>query len=302
MALKIKDIPEEEMIHPGSRACSGCGMLLAYRHILKAMGEKTVAVVPACCLTVVHGFYPISSVKVPTINTAFACAAATASGVVAGLKAKGRHDYNVLVMAGDGGTYDIGIQSLSAAAERGTDFIYICYDNEAYMYTGNQRSSATPLAAYTTTTPVLGKEVHKKDMLAIMEAHNPPYIATASSGYLLDLYEKVLKAKEIKGGTRFILVNVACNPGWGFAVAETVKTAKLAVECGMVVLSEIENGRFQLTGRSRRLAEKGDLVPLEEYISSQARFKGIEPEQARELQNWVDKRWKRYVERHRGIC
>ena len=202
MTKTVMQLPEEEYVLPGTRACSGCGLSLAYRHILKALGEKTILTIPASCLTVLHGLYPCTSVRLTNINTAFATTAASATGIVAGLKALGKTDYTVVGIAGDGGTFDIGIQALSAAAERNSDFLYICYDNEGYMNTGTQRSSATPMGAFTTTTPATKIE-HKKDMIAIMEAHGIPYMASASPAYPLDLYDKVAKAKTIHG-TRYI--------------------------------------------------------------------------------------------------
>ena len=297
MATTVLNLPEEEHLMPGTRACSGCGLALSYRHILKALGEKTIVTIPACCLTVLHGLYPSTSVRITNINTAFATAAASATGIAAGLKALGKTDYTVLAIAGDGGTFDIGIQALSAAAERNTNFIYICYDNEGYMNTGTQRSSATPLGAYTTTTPG-AKVEHKKDMIAIMEAHGIPYVASASPAYPLDLYDKVVKAKEMRGGTRFILVHVPCAPGWGFPTKDVVRVGKLAVDCAMTVLCEIENGVFRLTARSRILAQGGRRNPVADYVKVQSRFDMITAEQIDYLQQWVDQRWERYLQRH----
>lgn len=296
MATKLMQLPEEEYMLPGTRACSGCGLSLAYRHILKALGEKTILTIPASCLTVLHGLYPSTSVRLTNINTAFATTAASATGIVAGLKALGKTDHTVVGIAGDGGTFDIGIQALSAAAERNTNFLYICYDNEGYMNTGTQRSSATPMGAFTTTTPATKIE-HKKDMLAIMEAHGIPYVASASPAYPLDLYDKVAKAKNIYG-TRFILVNIPCAPGWGFPTDDLIKLAKSAVDTAMWVLYEVEDGIFRLNGRSRSMAEKGKNKPVEQYLKSQARFKHVTPEQRGHLQAWVDRRWKRYIQRH----
>ena len=158
----VFDYPEKEYILPGNRLCAGCGVSIAYRFILKALGQKTIVSVPACCVTILHGIYPKTPVSATTVNTTFASAASTASGLVAGLKATGNDGWKVLAIAGDGGTFDMGIQSLSGAAERGTDFIYVCYDNEAYMNTGVQRSSATPAGALTTTTPIKPKEQPKR--------------------------------------------------------------------------------------------------------------------------------------------
>jgi pyruvate ferredoxin oxidoreductase beta subunit len=296
MATTVMQLPEEEYVLPGTRACSGCGLSLAYRHILKALGEKTILTIPASCLTVLHGLYPSTSVRLTNVNTAFASTAASATGIVAGLKALGKKDYTVVGIAGDGGTFDIGIQALSAAAERNTNFLYICYDNEGYMNTGTQRSSATPLGAFTTTTPATKIE-HKKDMLAIMEAHGIPYMASASPSYPLDLYDKVAKARAILG-TRFIQINIPCAPGWGFPTEQLVNTGKLGVDTAMWVLFEIEDGVFRLTGRSRAMAKSGMKRPVEEYVKSQERFRQITADQVAHLQAWVDRRWEKFLQRH----
>lgn len=295
MATTVLNLPDEEYMLPGTRACSGCGLSLAYRYILKALGEKTILTIPASCLTVLHGLYPSTSVRLTNINTAFASTAASATGIAAGLKALGKTGYTVAGIAGDGGTFDIGIQALSAAAERNADFLYICYDNEGYMNTGTQRSSATPLGAFTTTTPATKIE-HKKDMLAIMEAHGIPYLASASPAHPLDLYEKVARARNIRG-TRFILVNVPCSPGWGFSTRELIKVGKLAIDTGIWVLYEVEGGVFRLSGRSRNLARSGRLRPVQEYLQMQTRFRDMTAEQTRALQEWTDRRWKRFLQR-----
>jgi pyruvate ferredoxin oxidoreductase beta subunit len=201
-----------------------------------------------------------------------------------------------VAFAGDGGSFDMGIQSLSGAAERGTDFIYVSYDNEGYMNTGTQRSSATPMGALTTTTPVLTKQQHKKDFLKIMEAHDLPYVATTSPSYPIDLYEKFVRAKRIKG-TRFIHIHVPCPPGWAYPTKDTVRIGRLAVETGVVVLFEIENGKLCFTGRSRTLAEKGNRLPVVNYIERQGRFKKMSIEQLSQFQRWVDNRWNELLER-----
>ena len=298
MKATAVNITEKEYLLPGNRTCPGCGLSLAYRYILKALEGQVIATVPASCLTVLHGMYPVTSVTVPCVNTPFATTAASASGLVAGLKALGKQGLTVLAIAGDGGTHDIGIQALSAAAERQTDFLYICYDNEGYMNTGNQRSGSTPLGAISGTTPVLGKQVNQKDIAAIMEAHGIPYVATASASYPLDLYEKVRKAKAIRG-TRFIHVSTPCPPGWSFSFSDTIKIGKLAVETGWVVLYEVEDGVFRLTSASESIARKGNLKPLREYLKEQGRFKNITEEQINELQDWVNTRWKRCLHRAR---
>jgi pyruvate/2-oxoacid:ferredoxin oxidoreductase beta subunit len=296
MKTTAVNITEKEYLLPGNRTCPGCALSLAYRYILKALEGQVIATVPASCLTVLHGMYPVTSVTVPCVNTPFATTAASATGLVAGLKALGREGLTVLAVAGDGGTHDIGIQALSAAAERQTDFLYICYDNEGYMNTGNQRSGSTPLGAISGTTPILGKQQNQKDIAAIMEAHGIPYVATANASYPLDLYEKVRKAKTIRG-TRFIHVFVPCSPGWGFPFSETIKIGRLAVETGWVVLYEVEDGIFRLTSASESIAKQGNLKPLIEYIVEQGRFKNITKEQIEALQQWVDARWKRCLDR-----
>ncbi len=290
------NLSETEYLLPGNRACPGCALSLAYRHILKALEGQVIVTLPASCLTVLHGMYPITSVNVPCVNTPFASTAASATGLVAGLKALGRKGLTVLAIAGDGGTHDIGIQALSGAAERQGDFIYVCYDNEGYMNTGNQRSSSTPVGAISGTTPVLGKQQEQKDIASIMEAHRIPYVATANASYPLDLYEKVRKARAIQG-TRFIHVFTPCPPGWGFPFGDTIRIGKLAVETGLVVLYEIENGRFRLSPASESIARKGKLRPVREYIVEQGRFRNITGEQINRLQEQVNARWKHSLER-----
>jgi len=290
------NLSETEYLLPGNRTCPGCALSLAYRHILKALEGQVIVTVPASCLTVLHGMYPVTSVNVPCVNTPFASTAASATGLVAGLKALGRQGLTVLAIAGDGGTHDIGIQALSGAAERQSDFIYICYDNEGYMNTGNQRSSSTPLGAISGTTPVLGKQQEQKDIATIMEAHGIPYVATANASYPLDLYEKVRQAKVIEG-TRFLHVFTPCPPGWGFPFGDTIKIGRLAVETGLVILYEIRNGIFRLTSASESIARRGKLRPVREYILEQGRFKSITEEQIDAMQERVNARWECCLER-----
>jgi pyruvate/2-oxoacid:ferredoxin oxidoreductase beta subunit len=292
----ILDYPEQEYILPGTRTCAGCGVPIAYRFILKALGPKTIISVPACCVTILHGIYPKTPIAATTVNTTFASAASTASGLVAGLKATGRDDWKVLAMAGDGGTFDMGIQSLSGAAERGTDFIYVCYDNEAYMNTGVQRSSATPAGAITTTTPVIPKEQPKKDFMQIMEAHSLPYLASVSCSYPADVYEKFMRAKEIKG-TRFFHLSAPCPTGWYYPTKDTVRIGRMMVEAGIFILYEIENGQLRLTGKSLSLAKSGRKKPVDEYIALQGRFKKISSEQLTEFQRSVDQKWEHVLKR-----
>jgi pyruvate/2-oxoacid:ferredoxin oxidoreductase beta subunit len=294
---RITELPTTEYVLPGNRSCAGCGIGIALRVVTKALDGKMVMTVPASCLTVLGGMYPTSSVNVPWINVAFPSTAAAAAGAAAGLRAMGKaDDMTVLAMAGDGGTGDIGIQALSGAAERNDDFIYLCYDNEAYMNTGTQRSGLTPAGARTTTTWA-GKRENPKDLPRIMEAHNIPYVASTSAAYPTDVFDKVAKAREIHG-LRYIHMNTPCPSGWSFDPKDTVRLGKLAVECGIVVLYEVEDGVFRLTGRSAALAKADKpLTPVAEYIATQGRFKAMTAEAVAEVQAWVDKRWTGYVAR-----
>jgi pyruvate ferredoxin oxidoreductase beta subunit len=294
--INAVNLTEKEFLLPGNRLCPGCAVSLAYRHILKALEGQAVITVPASCLTVLHGMYPVTSVTVPCVNTPFASTAASAAGLVAGLKALGRTDLTVVAVAGDGGTHDIGIQALSGAAERHDDFIYICYDNEGYMNTGNQRSGSSPLWAISGTTPVLGKRQHQKDIMAIMEAHGLPYLATANASYPLDLYEKVRKARSMTG-LRFIHVHTPCPPGWGFPFSDTVLIGEMAVDTGWNVLYEVEDGVFRLSAPTQTVARKGEPRPVRELLALQGRYGGIPEEKIRQLQDWVTARWQRYMVR-----
>jgi pyruvate ferredoxin oxidoreductase beta subunit len=296
MPENLFKINAKEYILPGTRACQGCGLSLAYRYALKALRENTIVTLPACCLCVLHGIYPSTPVMIPALNNSFASTAASASGLVAGLQALNRTDTTVVAIAGDGGTFDMGIQALSGAAERGTDFIYVCYDNEGYMNTGTQRSSATPLGALTTTTPIATKQQHKKDFLKIMEAHDIAYLATASPSYPIDLYDKFVKAKKIKG-TRYIHLYIPCPPGWAYPPKDTVKMGRLAVETGIAPLFEVENGKFRFTGRSKSMAERGNRLPVINYLEKQGRFKKMNIEQLHQVQHWVDGKWQEYQRR-----
>ena len=297
MATNTLNLPEKEYMLPGNRACAGCSVGIVFRHLTKALDGKAIFVVPASCFTVLCGMYPTASVMVPVMNSVFPGTAACASGIAASLKKQGRTDLTVVAMAGDGGTSDIGIQGLSGAAERNANVFFVCYDNEAYMNTGTQRSGLTPLGARTTTTPTAGKLQFPKDMPAIVEAHGVSYIATASPGYPGDLYDKVCKARATEG-TRYMHINAPCPAGWQFAPAETVAMAKCAVETGAFILSEIENGAYRLTGKSLALAEKGGRRPVAEFFKQQGRFGLLTPEMTERVQVEVDKRWNAAVTRH----
>ena len=291
----ILSLPEEELVHPGNRACSGCGLSIAYRIGLKALGEDSILVVPPSCLTVLQGLYPIAATKLPSLNVTFASTAAAATGVLAALKALKREHTTVAAWAGDGGTADIGIQSLSGACERGEDIIYICYDNEAYMNTGVQRSGTTPQGTLTTTTPISGKLQKAKDIPAIIAAHGVDYIATASASYPLDLFDKIVKAKTNKG-VKYLHIHTPCPSGWGFEPQYAVKIGRLAVETGLYDLYEIENSNWRLTGPSERLLKK-KRRPVSDYFKTQTRFKGLSKSQIDAIQKQVDEKWESYASR-----
>ena len=287
--ITLKDLPVEEYYLPGNAACSGCASALSTRIALKILGPKTIVVIPACCASVIQGYYPKSPSKVPIMNTAFAATAATASGIVAGLEVKGRKGITVMGWAGDGGTADIGIQALSGAAERNEDFIYICYDNEAYMNTGTQSSSATPRGAKTTTA-VMGKGERKKDVPEIMIAHDIPYVATACAAYPLDFAEKVSKAMRLNG-LKYIHLLSPCPPGWRFPTEKMVEVGKAVVMTGAWILYEWEGGKYTLTGPSKGLIDKAKRRPLKEYLAMQGRFSKIPEAEVEALQRDVDSKW-----------
>jgi pyruvate ferredoxin oxidoreductase beta subunit len=293
----MTEIPREEYILKCTSACAGCGDSLSLRYVLKAAGPDTVLVVPACCTSVIQGIYPNTAFNVPVYNVAFAAAAACASGMSAALRAAGKKT-NVIAYAGDGGTVDIGIQALSGAFERGADFLYICYDNEAYGNTGMQRSGATPLGARTTTTPG-GKMQPKKDLDAIVAAHRPPYMATACPAYPKDLFQKVKKALSYRGPT-FIHILSPCPPGWRFSTEKTVEMGKLAVRTGMWILYEREQGKVTINGPSKAAMVKP--LPVGEYIRAQGRFKGISAETVARMVDDAAALARRLQKEEEGIC
>jgi pyruvate ferredoxin oxidoreductase beta subunit len=264
---------------------------MSLRVALKVLGPRTIVTIPASCSSVIQGYYPKSPARVPFINTAFAATAASASGIRAALEIKVKRDVNVLGWAGDGGTVDIGIQALSGAAERNEDFIYVCYDNEAYMNTGTQGSGATPRGAVTTTT-VAGKIERKKNLPEIMIAHEVPYVATACAAYPLDFAEKLKKAMGLKG-LKYIHLISPCPPGWRFPAEKTVEVGKMAVATGAWILYEWQSGRYSLTGLSRGMLKKTNRKPLIEYLKLQGRFGKLTEAEVNELQSDVDAAWDR---------
>ena len=288
----LKELPTEEQLLPGHAACAGCGATVAIRLAQKALGPRTVFVVPACCTSVLQSAFPFTAFNTPCLNIAFEAAAAAASGVVAAYEARGIKDVTVLAWAGDGGTVDIGLQALSGAAERGTNFIYVCYDNEAYGNTGFQRSGSSPFGSRTTTTPT-GKREHKKDVPMIMAAHGIPYVATACISYPLDFVNKLRKAKTFVG-TKYLQILTPCPPGWRFSTEKTVEMGRLAVQTGIWPLYEIVNGKFELSSPSAALIDKTKRKPIEEYVKQQGRFDRIAPEDVEELKRWIDETWLKY--------
>ena len=280
------EIPKEELLAPGHRGCAGCGASIAVRLALKALGRNTVAVCATGCLEVMTTPYPETAWEIPWIHVAFENAGAVASGVESALRIQGKDDVNVVAFGGDGGTVDIGLQSLSGAMERGHNFTYICYDNEAYMNTGIQRSGATPFGATTTTSPKgkasFGEDKPKKNMPMIMAAHGVPYVATASIAYPEDFMKKVKKSAEIDGPA-YIHLNQPCTTGWGYDSSKTIEIGRLAVETGSWILYEIENGEFNITYRPT------ERKPGKEYLKPQKRFRHLDDEHIDKIQEFVDK-------------
>ncbi len=291
--VTMKELSREEYLLKGHAACAGCAPAISLRLLFKALGNKVILVVPACCTTVIQGPYPYTSFNVPLQNILFESTGAAASGIVAALRQRKLiDDLTVVGWAGDGGTADIGIQALSGAAERGTNFIYICYDNEAYGNTGMQRSGATPYGAWTTTTPS-GKKERKKDMPMIMAAHRIPYVATACTSYPLDFINKLRKAKEIHG-TKYIHLLSPCPTGWRYDPSKTIEMGRLAVQTGLWGLYEIENGKFKLNSPSDRLVDKAKRKPIKEYFALQGRFRNLSEEDIERIQKWTDEDWEQY--------
>ncbi len=289
ISAKLTDLPDYELIQKGTGACAGCPSPMGLRIVGKALGTNAIMVMTPSCAVASIGMMPKSCYDVPTLNVCFASAGASAAGISGALDvqiAKGLIPGPKPVVfnwVGDGGTYDIGFQGISAAAERNDDFIHFCYNNEAYSNTGVQRSGATPLHAATTTTPS-GKNEGKKNMPLLMLDHAPAYVATASIAYPQDFYKKVAKAKEIKG-FRYIELHAPCGPGWKFPASETVEIGRLAVKTGAWALWEAEEGRLTISRPTLQLAEgKTKPSPLADYLKVQGRFaalmKGAGKEQA----------------------
>jgi len=303
MAISLKKLSHKESpIAPGHRACAGCGSIIAIRQVLMATEGPVVCSMATGCMEVATTIFPYSAWRVPFIHNAFENSAATMSGVETAyraLKKQGKIDKEIKFIAfgGDGGTYDIGLQSLSGAMERGHDLLYVCYNNEAYMNTGIQRSSATPKGAATSTAPagkaIPGKKQYSKDLTEIMVAHDIPYAAQASPHNFLDLMKKVQIALNIEG-PKFINILTSCHRGWRVPQNTSIDVCKMAVETKFWPLYEVENGVYKINYKPKKD------VPIEEWLKTQRRFAHLfKPENRHiidELQNHTDQKWKKLLD------
>ena len=301
MVLQLKDLSTTELLSPGHRLCAGCGPAASIRMALKGTRGPTIISNATGCVEVGTTIFPYTCWRVPWVHTLFENAAATASGIEAAYKSmlkqkKIDKPVDVIAIGGDGGTFDIGLQSLSGALERGHDFVYLCYDNEAYMNTGIQRSGATPRGAVTTTSPagrvIPGKRGFKKDLIGICAAHGIEYAATASVGYPNDYIAKVRKAIEVEGPA-VVHVLSTCPLGWGSDPSQSMKIAKLAVRTTVFPIYEVVNGEYKLSIKVR------NPVPIEEYMKLQRRFRHLfRPENKDELEaikQGVKDNWERIL-------
>jgi len=284
-------IIQKESIYSGALSCRGCGWTLLARYVSHVMGPNTVYVVPACCFSIIAGPSPMNLMKGTVVHTLFAAAAATATGVRHALDRQGKKDTSVVVLAGDGGTFDIGLQALSGAAARQENIIYICNNNAAYMNTGVQSSTGTPAGAKTATDPS-GKKLPAKNLMGIIEAHHLPYYATASPAFLDDLVLKLEKAKNSEG-FRFLMIDGPCPPGHKHDPELSIELARLAVECNYFPLFESENGKLKITCLPPKKK------PVSDYLKPQGRFvhlfNGTYPNGIEEIQKQADDNWQRLL-------
>ena len=289
-----KMLPKRELFSPGHRACQGCAPALAMRYLLKALGPDTIICNSTGCIEIISSSYPESAWGVPWIHVAFENSAAVASGVEAGLKAlmrKGRipeRRITVVGQAGDGGSLDIGLQAISGALERGHDMIYMCYDNEAYMNTGIQRSSGTPYGAATTTSPAgtqsFGQKTWKKDFAQIAVAHHIPYVATACVSYPFDFMEKLKKAAAVRGPA-LIHVFAPCPTGWRCPSELAIRLGRLAVQTAAFPLYEVVDGKYRMT------MNVPHLKPLKLYLKPQGRYRHLTDDLIEEIQTGLRTRY-----------
>jgi pyruvate ferredoxin oxidoreductase beta subunit len=305
MATKLtpKELAKRpELLAPGHRLCAGCGASIIVRQMLAAIDDPVVVTCATGCLEVGTTIFPYTAWRVPWMHNAFENSASTMAGIEAAYRSLVRQgkipeqDVKFIAFGGDGGTYDIGLQALSGAVERGHQFLYVCYDNGAYMNTGIQRSSATPLGAHTTTSPagkvIPGKQGTRKDLTAIMAAHNIPYVAQAAPSRWRDLMQKTRKAVNC-GGSAFMNVLSSCNRGWRHATEETIELTQLGVDTCYWPLYEVENGEWRLNYKPR------EKKPVEEWLKRQGRFRHVFRAENRHmidaLQAEVDQRWERLL-------
>lgn len=311
MALNLRELAKkEELLSTGHRMCAGCATPIIVRQILMAVKGKPIITVSTGCLEIATTLYPFTSWKTPWIHTAFENAAANASGIDAMLKVYERRKElkerpQIIAFTGDGGTYDIGLQALSGAFERGHNYLHVLYDNEAYMNTGIQRSGGTPHAAWTTTSPagkiIPGKQEWKKPIARIMVAHNAPYVATVSPAYWRDLITKVKKGLEVNGPA-FIHALSPCPRGWRTPTNMSVKLAKLAVETCFFPLWECTNGEYKISSPSMVYVKKPEKKkPVKEYLKLQGRFRHLfNPERTdiiESIKKHVESEWNRLLKR-----
>ncbi|MDD5338267.1 MAG: thiamine pyrophosphate-dependent enzyme [Dehalococcoidales bacterium] len=293
-------INKEEKFTAGHRACIGCGEALAIRQAFKAVDNNIIVVNATGCAEIFGGQFPNVAWQIPWIHTLFENTAAVASGVEAAYKAMRRKgglipkDTKIVAIGGDGGTSDIGLQALSGALERGHDFTYICFDNEAYMNTGIQRSSSTPFGAATTTSPAgkksIGQFSWKKNMPEIAAAHNVPYVATATHGYPFDLMTKVAKAVAMPGPAYLHVLSV-CPTGWRTGTDTINQYARLAVQTGVFPLFEVENGVYKMT------VEVPQLRPVTDYLKGQGRFRHLSDDVIAKIQKRVELEYQKLLEK-----
>jgi len=296
--FKAKNLPKEELLAPGHRACQGCGEVLALRMAMKALGKNVIVCMATGCMEIITTPYPQTAWKVPWIHIAFENPASVASGIESAMKVlrrKGKiskKHVDILAVGGDGATSDIGLGWISGAFERGHDFTYICLDNEAYMNTGVQRSSCTPYGAMTTTSPPgkksIGQVTWKKNVPGIAVAHNIPYVATASPAYFLDLMNKVKKAALVKGPA-YIHIYSPCPTGWGSAPERSIEFAKLVVETKVFPLYEVIEGRYIM---SRKITKP---KPVQEYLKGQRRFRHLDEEHIAYIQQRVNADYEKLI-------
>jgi pyruvate ferredoxin oxidoreductase beta subunit len=293
-------VKKEENFAPGHRACIGCGEALSIRQVFKALDNNVIVVNATGCAEIFASQLPNTSWQLPWIHTLFENTAAVASGIEAAYKAMRRkgvklpENTKVVAIAGDGGTTDIGLQALSGALERGHDFTYICFDNEAYQNTGNQRSSSTPLGAATTTSPIgkksIGQFSWKKNMPEIAAAHNIPYVATATHGYPFDLMAKVRKAVNTPGPA-YVHVLSVCPTGWRSPTDTINRQARLAVQTGMFPLYEVENGVYKMS------LDLPTLRPIKDYMKGQGRFRHLSDDVIARIQERVALEYRKLLEK-----